>query len=283
MEGPGLALRPHGLGQHPRRTRRERTRACGRPRRSGIVEVRGRNLGLPPVSRTAWPAGRYGSTVRRCPGRPALPGCTHDVAPELCPGPRGAASLWACSQQARHPRPSPPRPWRAGSVGPALNVEPVNARAAPQNYPPSGGRLWSLIGPARPAPASRARRRRDAARRRPRPTRHLPPASPVVRWRRQGRGRRRRCLLSSKPGQHSHRRPASGTHRPRRIRAWPSRGGVTAPGYGRSGRLAGLSASQRDQDPLEDAPGGMRGCSPGWAGRPCAARATWRGHSTAVG
>jgi hypothetical protein len=146
----GLALHPHGLGQHPRQTP-ESGREPGihsseaAPSRFGGGTSAGHQL-----SRTAVPAGRYDSTVRRCPGRPALPGCTRR-GPEPRPGPRGAASLWACSQQAVILDPCPLAPRRAGSATHARNPGPANAPAAPQNCPASGGRLlaWGL-GTTRP-------------------------------------------------------------------------------------------------------------------------------------
>jgi hypothetical protein len=146
----GAGLHPHGLGQHPRQTP-ESGREPGihsseaAPSRFGGGTSAGHQL-----SRTAVPAGRYDSTVRRCPGRPALPGCTRR-GPEPRPGPRGAASLWACSQQAVILDPCPLAPRRAGSVAHARNLGPANAPAAPQNCPASGGRLlaWGL-GTTRP-------------------------------------------------------------------------------------------------------------------------------------
>jgi hypothetical protein len=109
----GLALHPHGLGQHPRQTP-ESGREPGihsseaAPSRFGGGTSAGHQL-----SRTAVPAGRYDSTVGRCLGRPALPGCTRR-GPEPRPGPRGAASLWACSQQAVILDPCPLAPRREG-------------------------------------------------------------------------------------------------------------------------------------------------------------------------
>jgi hypothetical protein len=268
MEGPrGLALRPHGLGQHPRRTPSERTRACGRPRRSGIVEVRGRNLGLPPVSRTAWPAGRYGATVRRCPGRPALPGCTRR-GPGPRPGPRGAASLWGLFPAGPSSSTLAPSPLEGRVCGSCPEPGPVNARQLRRTTQLQGGRRWSLIGPARPAPASRARRppRRCSLS----STAHTPAATgvsgsslatarswataalPAVQSARpappqQTSKRDPSPTQESAPG-----RPAVGSRRPETVAAVD---------------LPAASARQRDQDPLEDAPAGrMRGCSsPGWA------------------
>src|SRR6266545_7759368 len=92
---PGLALHPHGLGQHPRQ-RRERARvrlADG----SGDAASRGSGEAprLATSPRTAWPAGRYGRRVRRR-RRPWAP-TRRRRGPKLRPGPRGAAvPLWAC-------------------------------------------------------------------------------------------------------------------------------------------------------------------------------------------
>jgi hypothetical protein len=82
----GLALHPHGLGQHPRPNARKRTRTGHPLQRSSTVEVRGRYLGWPPVIKN-------GSASRplRLHG-PALPPvglrcqAAHDVAPSLARG-----------------------------------------------------------------------------------------------------------------------------------------------------------------------------------------------------
>jgi hypothetical protein len=82
---PGLALRPHGLGQHPRQSaERERTRSCGRP-----GEAASRGSGDTSAchyyqERHGQP-GRYGSTAKRCPGRPCA-ASLHTTWPRASPG-----------------------------------------------------------------------------------------------------------------------------------------------------------------------------------------------------
>jgi hypothetical protein len=133
LEGPGgwpsvLMVWASTRGKAPR----TRTRApCGRLQRSSITRLGDTSACHHYQERHGQPAVTARGSGAASVG-PALPGCTRR-GPELCPGPRGAASLWACSQQARHPRPSPPRPWRAGPVGRARNPEPANALAATQN------------------------------------------------------------------------------------------------------------------------------------------------------
>jgi hypothetical protein len=141
----GLALHPHGLGQHPRQNARKRTRT-GHPLRPGsIVEVRGRYLGGPPVIKN-------GSASRplRLHG-PALPrsACAarlHTTWPRASPGATRSGVALGLFPAGRHPRPLPLAPRRAGSLAHARNLGPANAPAAPQNYPASGGRLlaWGL-------------------------------------------------------------------------------------------------------------------------------------------
>jgi hypothetical protein len=133
LDGLGAGLPSPWLRSAPEANARKRTRTGHPLQRSSTVEVGGGTSAGHQLSRTAVPAGRYDSTVRRCPGRPALPGWTRR-GPEPRPGPRGAASLWACSQQAVILDPCPLAPRRAGSVAHARNLGPANAPAAPQNY-----------------------------------------------------------------------------------------------------------------------------------------------------
>jgi hypothetical protein len=159
--------------------------------------------------------------------------------PELRPGPRGAASLWGLFPAGPSSSTLAPSPLEGRVCGPCPERGTGKRPGSSAELPTFGWTLCSLIGPARPAPA----REGEATPRRCSPpfTAHTPPATGVSGGSLAAAGSwaKAALLLSSKPGQHSRRRPASGTHRPRRIRAWPPRGGVTAPGYGRSGRLAG--------------------------------------------
>ncbi len=106
---PGLTLHPHGLGQHPRQ-RQERARVpADDPATSACYQDQERQC-QPAVTTPrsgAAPAGLALATRTR-------------RGPEPRSGPRGAASLWACSQQALILDPCPLAPGRAGSVGRAL-------------------------------------------------------------------------------------------------------------------------------------------------------------------
>jgi hypothetical protein len=132
LEGPGAGPPSPWLGPAPEATPGTRTRApCGRLPRSSITRLReAPRLATSP--RTAWPAGRYGWRIRRRPGRPCA-GDPQTTWPRVAPpGPRGAASLCACPQQARHPRPSPP--WKgctAGSLEAAPSVTLERRAEAP--------------------------------------------------------------------------------------------------------------------------------------------------------
>jgi hypothetical protein len=146
----GLASIPHGLGQHPRQRQEADANRASTPAKQHR-RGRGRYLGWPPVIKN----GSASRLLRLGSGAaPVGPRCQwlHTTWPrEARPGPRGAASLWACSQQAVILDPCPLAPRRAGSAAHALNPEPANAPAAPQNYPASGGSLlaWGL-GASRP-------------------------------------------------------------------------------------------------------------------------------------
>jgi hypothetical protein len=229
---------------------------------------------LLPVSRTAWPAGRYGSTVRRRPGQPALPACTHDVAPSLARGHAERRRSGACSQQARHPRPSPPRPLKGRVCGSC--PEPGTGKR-----PGSSAELttfgWTPLVTERSGPTGAGKQARRPPRRCSPPSTARTPRHwrlPVARWRRQGRGPRRRWLPSSQPGQHRHRRPASGTHRPRRNPR------LAVPRWGHGARMRSQRSTCRLHPPvsatrirLRRTGRGMRGCSsprmgrsPSWPG-----------------
>jgi hypothetical protein len=75
----------------------------------------------------AQPTDRLRGQAGRCPNRAAA----DDAAPGLHPGPRGAASLWACPQQAIIPGPARSR-WKGQSMARAQDLERANA--APGRY-----------------------------------------------------------------------------------------------------------------------------------------------------
>jgi hypothetical protein len=75
----------------------------------------------------------------------------HDVAPSLARGHAERRRSGACSQQALILDPRPLAPWKGRVCGSCPEPGTGKRPAAPQNYPPSGGRLlaWGL-GASRP-------------------------------------------------------------------------------------------------------------------------------------
>ena len=192
LEGPGADPPSPWLGSAPEATPGTRTRTCGR---SGDAASRGsgeapRRATSP---RTLWPAGRYGWRVRRRPGR-SCAGDPHTTWPRASPGATRSGVALGLFPAGPHPRPLPPRPWKGRVCGscpePGTGKRPgSSAELTTFGWTPLGHRS---VQPDRPRHAGRGNHR-DAARRRPRPTRHRHRRLPVVRWRRRGHGRGAPC------------------------------------------------------------------------------------------
>ena len=76
----------------------------------------------------------------------------HDAAPGEGPGPRGAALLSACPQQAVIPHPGPARShWQGRSTARALDLERANdAPGRSVEVPTDGGSSWGRNGSVTP-------------------------------------------------------------------------------------------------------------------------------------
>jgi hypothetical protein len=130
---PGLALHPHGLGQHPRQ-RRERGRELGV--HSGQA-ASSRFGGEAPRLCTRIKNGVASRPLRLHGPAPHPVGlrcqAAHDVTPSLARGHAERRRSGACPQQALILDPCPLAPRRAGSAAHAPNPEHANTPAAPQN------------------------------------------------------------------------------------------------------------------------------------------------------
>ncbi len=123
---------------------------------------------------------------------PALPGCTRR-GPEPRPGPRGAASLWGLFPAGPSSSTLAPSPLEGRVCGSCPEPGTGKRPGSSAELTTFGWTLWSPSGrPNRRRQAGRGNHR-DAARRRPRPTRHRHQRLPVVRWRRRGHGRGAPC------------------------------------------------------------------------------------------